>query len=153
MFSRLNSCVFSLLLVSSAAFGGFPPSWYMNALEKADPNILGYVARFEDDACLISERDLQNAVAGVIRESEVEPMSGRRGKVHLSVSVRCFDVDQTSVFSLAIQFGRKDSNVVVLYVKDYGTIFAARDSDAVLQNVKTTVESAMTDYTLANFDR
>jgi hypothetical protein len=29
----------------------------MNALEKADPNILGYVARFEEDACVITERD------------------------------------------------------------------------------------------------
>lgn len=153
MFSRLNLCVCLLLLVSSVAYGGFPPSWYLNALEKADPKILGYVARFEEDACLITERELKDAVAGVIKRSEVEPTPGHRGKVHLNVSVKCLDVDQTSVFSLAIQFGRKDSDVVVFYVKDYGEIFAAREADAVLQNIKTAVDAAMTDYTLANFDR
>jgi len=153
MFSRLNLCVLALLLVSNVAHGGFPPSWYMNALEKADPNTLDYVARFEEDACVITERELKDAVASVIKESEVEPKPGRRGEVHLSVSVRCLDVDQTSVFSLAIQFGRKDSDSTVLYVKDYGEIFAAMEADVVLQNTKTAVEAAMTDYTLANFDR
>jgi hypothetical protein len=125
----------------------------MNALEKADPNTLGYVARFEEDACVITERELKDAVASVIKESEVEPKPGRRGDVHLSVSVRCLDVDQTSVFSLAVQFGKKDSDSTVLYVKDYGKIFAAMEADVVLQNTKTAVEAAMTDYTLANFDR
>lgn len=153
MFSRLNACVYLLLLASSAAYGGFPPSWYMNVLEKADPNILGFVARFEDDACLITERELKDAVAGVIKESEVEPTPGRRGNVHLRVSVRCFEVGQSSVFSSAIQFGKKDADVVVLYVKDYGEIFEAREVDAVLQHIKTAVDAAMTDYTLANFDR
>jgi len=98
MFSQLNSCVLSLLLVTSAAHGGFPPSWYMNALEKPDPKTLGYVARFGEDACVITERELKDAVAGVIKGSEVEPKPGRRGGVYLSVSVRCLDVDQTSVF-------------------------------------------------------
>lgn len=153
MFSRLNSCVLSLLLVTNVAHGGFPPSWYMNALEKADPNILGYVARFEEDACVITERELKDAVANIIKGSEVKPEPGRRGEVHLSVGVRCLDVDQKSVFSLAIQFGKKESDSTVLYVKDYGEIFAAMGADAVLQNIKSAVEAAMTDYTLANFDR
>ncbi|MDV3504219.1 hypothetical protein [Marinobacter sp. M-5] len=153
MFPRLSLCVLALLLITSVAHGGFPPSWYMSAIEKADPNILGYVARFEEDACVITERDLKDAVASVIKRSEVEPRPGRRGEVHLSVSVRCLNVDPTSVFSLAIQFGSKDSDSTVLYVKDYGEIFAATDADTVLQTIKTSVEAAMTDYTLANFDR
>lgn len=153
MFSRLSLCVLALLLVTSAAHGGFPPSWYMSALEKADPNILDYVAGFKEDACVITERELKDAVASVIKGSEVEPKPGRRGEVHLSVSVRCLNVDQTSVFSLAIQFGSKDSDSTVLYVKDYGEMFASKEADAVLQTIKTAVEAAMTDYTLANFDR
>ncbi|MHA7925110.1 MAG: hypothetical protein ACX936_07910 [Marinobacter sp.] len=153
MFSRLNSCVLSLLFVTNVAHGGFPPSWYMNALEKADPNTLGYVARFEEGACLITERELKDAVANIIKGSEIEPKPGRRGEVHLSVGVRCLDVDQKSVFSLSIRFGRKDSDSTVLYVKDYGEIFSAMEAETVLHNIKIAVEAAMTDYTLANFDR
>jgi hypothetical protein len=147
-----------LLLLSQQAYAEEPFQWLLDALKVDNPNQLRYFA-FVGETCPISRESVEKAVEGVFIRSRIKPLNATTtgfitGEVHLDISVTCLEKKEGRRYQeyiARIAFGRAQPEPSILYDYMPWSVLGRNDGEGIRDEVKDSVENAITVFIKANF--
>jgi len=146
-----------ILLTLSTAAQAELEEWYKKAIKVPNPNELPLLTATSGCESSIKE-DFRSVVEGVLVRSRIKPLQiaehftkPEKYPINLNAAVSCVADLELYTFLIAVSFGRINLEEGVNFIVPYGSI--GRNETAVIKNeVKKSIERAITDYVKVNFD-
>ena len=129
------------------------PEWLHQAIRKDNPEELGYRVFVELD-CPIGRQDVEEIVEAALARNELTKSQFGLLEMHLQISLSCFVQDEVHrIFSQEIHFSppRDTGQPDLVYDWNFGR-YGIGGREFILQSVTRSIEDAIAEYLLANFD-
>ena len=153
--NKLTTFILTILLSSLPVIANAQVNGYLKAFITAeDPETLEYWYDHTAD-CTWTEVEAKNVIEGVIKRSRIKTEHGAGGpnRVFLNITARCLEITTRGHTAyLDVRFGEYNSvRGSLLYEKSYGNLLTTPSKQFGLNELKTYIENAVTDFVEVNF--
>jgi len=152
---KLTTFILTILLSSLPVIANAQVNGYLKAFITAeDPETLQYWYSHSPD-CPWTEAEAENVIEGVINRSRIKTEHGTGGpnRVYLNSIASCLGVNTMGHTAfLDVRFGEYNSvKGSLLYEESYGGLLTTPSKQYGLNQLKTFIENAVTDFVEVNF--